>query len=514
MKIREIINETIPLNVAKMYRRGWDKTNYVDIFKRFTDDQNAYRIYLPLNGSAEPIQAPERIASKVESKGYRIEDYAAGIATDGRRKIRIGRILQDDPELLQTFVNDPNRAGSKNEEYLVCISRHPYDIASMSTGRGWQSCMQLTPMRNNDDETTDNSHYVFFDIKEGTLVAYLIKNNDKNINHPLGRLLIKPFVNPDVRDDIILYPESTVYGTNVDGFKKTVEAWLDQVNPRELSSLYCLNPHLYNDGSNALIKTNSGKLIDAFKIRNMSKEEKEKIWPVIRDTVLKMAKSGSGLFGGQMKQFAELIRLMPVHDLIGVASDCGWENLVSRLSPEQVSQLVTDFPLEVMTNLRVFVNNCGVVSVINLIANNMSPEVWDNIPLPQIRKMFKIIPIQAAATIVPPMLRDHHRRSTLRTYPEVHAALLWDALSKYTSGIGDNLKKLYDASLPPERRREEMFMVVAFFVILEDQMPISENIRNFIKRIAAAEGVNMEWALQRRHDLTDDMKAKFADFLQ
>ena len=29
--------------------------------------------------------------------------------------------------------------------------------------------------------------YIQFDIKHGSLVAYLVKNDDKNINEPIGR---------------------------------------------------------------------------------------------------------------------------------------------------------------------------------------------------------------------------------------------------------------------------------------------------------------------------------------
>ena len=68
------------------------------------------------------------------------------------RKERIGKILQfvkkykPDWEFSQLtlsklekmFIDRP--AGFKG---YICISRHPHDIAAMSTDRGWTSCMDL-----------------------------------------------------------------------------------------------------------------------------------------------------------------------------------------------------------------------------------------------------------------------------------------------------------------------------------------------------------------------------------
>ena len=67
----------------------------------------------------------------------------------------------------------------------IIISRHPYDIAGMSTGRGWRSCMHL--------EDGQFNEYVPQTIAAGGLIAYLCNEDDKNIKNPKGRVLIKPF---------------------------------------------------------------------------------------------------------------------------------------------------------------------------------------------------------------------------------------------------------------------------------------------------------------------------------
>lgn len=84
----------------------------------------------------------------------------------------------------------------------VVISKHPYDLAGMSSRRGWTSCMDITKEHGN------MRHFVAMSIAGGSLIAYLCRNNDTyvnigserkskghkvNISNPLGRVLIKPY---------------------------------------------------------------------------------------------------------------------------------------------------------------------------------------------------------------------------------------------------------------------------------------------------------------------------------
>lgn len=73
----------------------------------------------------------------------------------------------------------------------------PYDVASMSTDRGWTSCMNL-----------DGGEYcedIEYDLWYGTIVAYLVNHNDTNIDHPIARIAIKPLVNKET-GDMIFFP--------------------------------------------------------------------------------------------------------------------------------------------------------------------------------------------------------------------------------------------------------------------------------------------------------------------
>jgi len=240
------IDEALKPSQYRGIVKDWDKSRYAEIFSKYPDrDRNAYRIYLPLPVSKTPTKssvAPE-VEKHLATKGYTIKDYANGMATDGRREMRIGKLLSDTPEVAKKFVNDPARAASRQAQQMVVISRHPYDIAGMSTDRGWNSCMNL--------KDGAFANYVPIDVKEGTIVAYLINANDRNIENPVARIAIKPFVNTLNPDEVLFGAENRVYGTSSPAFKSAVVKWVNQVNKaRGLEGVFIFNRKLYSDSDN------------------------------------------------------------------------------------------------------------------------------------------------------------------------------------------------------------------------------------------------------------------------
>ena len=201
----------------RKYVKGWDKGRYADLFAKYNGDRNGYRIYLPLDGKPTSIAVPKSVQEALHSKGYVVDDYRAGMAVDstGKRKIRIGKLLP--PELQQVFANDPVRQ-AKSDAYTVVISRHPYDIAGMSTGRGWTSCMNLNG--------GINSRYVEKDVAQGSIIAYLVPSSDPNIKNPAARILLRVYRAGRKKG---LWP-SGIYGTGNPQFYATVRKWCSQVN--------------------------------------------------------------------------------------------------------------------------------------------------------------------------------------------------------------------------------------------------------------------------------------------
>jgi hypothetical protein len=225
------------------YVKGWDKNRYARAFHYYSG-ASAYRIYLPLVGDIEEIQIPKDIMKAVTDSGCEIADYVNGVATDSHgRKRRIGSVIED-PILRQRFANDPQRAASK-EPMQVVISRHPYDIAGMSTGRGWTSCM--------NKDRGDYAHFIMDDVQQGTLIAYLVSTKDPDIKSPSARILLKPYIAKEQGwsgDRAALLP-SMVYGTAPKAFMQTVNHWCADYNKRfnniAVGEAVKLNKSLYKD---------------------------------------------------------------------------------------------------------------------------------------------------------------------------------------------------------------------------------------------------------------------------
>ena len=125
---------------------------------------------------------------------------------------------------------------------LIVFSNHPYDIAGMSTGRSWSSCMNLYKGY--------NKKFVSNDIQEGTFIFYIIYKDDLNIKDPIGRGLVKPYIDTD-------NPDNVHYLSSRKGYELTSEEsnyvyglinLIQDSNPKTIfkfnSKLYC---HDYDD---------------------------------------------------------------------------------------------------------------------------------------------------------------------------------------------------------------------------------------------------------------------------
>lgn len=218
-------------------------------------------------------------------------------------------------DLMKKFVSDESRKAltSDAESLMVVISRHPYDIAGSDTDRNWTNCMTLghagskriekiqteidalkkrlkdmtkdnpnwykefeqgrgsltwdSPeiklngkIRALQDEINDrketgvNAKYLIHDVKEGSLISYLIKKTDKNINNPLAVLNIKPYINDNNPDDFILISDNVMYGNGRPEFKKTVDSILEEINGSDVGGYYCLQKNIYGDSQRENIR--------------------------------------------------------------------------------------------------------------------------------------------------------------------------------------------------------------------------------------------------------------------
>lgn len=260
----------------------------------------------------------KEVTDFLTQNGYQVLDYIKGVTKFGESKntTTIGKALTRlrAEDLMKKFVSDESRKAltSDAESLMVVISRHPYDIAGSDTDRNWTNCMTLghagskriekmqmeletlkqklkdmtkdNPKWNRDfkqgqdidwdspeikldgkirtlqdeidgrKETGENTKYLIHDVKEGSLISYLIKKTDKNISNPLAVLNIKPYVNESDSNDFILISDNNMYGNGRPEFKKVVESILSEINGPDVRGFYCLKENLYADSQNKKIR--------------------------------------------------------------------------------------------------------------------------------------------------------------------------------------------------------------------------------------------------------------------
>ena len=148
-----------------------------------------------------------KILGQVKSRGL----------CNGRKGVSEEQLRYD----ITTFNQRSNEAG---KDLLLVISRHPYDIAGMSTGRGWRSCMNI------DDGSM--RHFVMSSMMGGVLIAYLCKKKDLDLKDPLGRVLIKPYYRKSDGEMRLNPPNfilkcSKYYGTMYNQAIEKVQEWCD-----------------------------------------------------------------------------------------------------------------------------------------------------------------------------------------------------------------------------------------------------------------------------------------------
>lgn len=189
-----------------------------------------------------------------------LQNYINGYVEAGRKKFKIGKVLQSaikyyraipdeklptehEKELvrsliqafedaLQKFQNDSLRSlNKKDKKYYVIISRHPYDIAGMSTNRNWHSCTNVIDGK--------EKHTVAGDIRNGSMVAYLVEEGDWNISSPIARITIYKLHGTD---DLTLGQECfaahDVYGPPSHAFRAFVNKFVKVLNRKKPEGNY------------------------------------------------------------------------------------------------------------------------------------------------------------------------------------------------------------------------------------------------------------------------------------
>jgi hypothetical protein len=253
ISITEAITLPDARKATEIFLSSGGKERYNEIFKGkdrlyyyMDDDFEKRYIYNPLEKS---------VSVALNNSGYRIIDYTKGLASkdgDNKNVFKIQKILNKIGELdLRNKMDaDPLRFSSTKKDKMIVISRHGIDIAGQSTGRDWTSCKSITIEKTGMPQGI-NGRYVWTEIEQGSLVAYLITPEDVNIEKPIARIIIGVYINEKDPNDFILYPDSSVYGNyKMSDFSGFVKKWCIDLN-RKLSpktdGIYNISDKCYVD---------------------------------------------------------------------------------------------------------------------------------------------------------------------------------------------------------------------------------------------------------------------------
>jgi len=230
---------------------SWGSSKVASNISQHVIPKGQHRIVIPLE---DPNDKP--IHRHLAAHGYEITDYKEGKAKDKYgREVKIGKALvaTKAPHLLDAFNADRSRETESriHHDYQVVISRHPYDVAGMSTDRNWDSCMRMTPWKTlqHPHENLDGeyAHKLPDEVRHGTHVAYLTHKGDDTIENPLARIALKPY-KEEKSERIILHPEPKLYGSDpASSFEHTVNKWVGAHFPLKDNTFYTKNKQVYDD---------------------------------------------------------------------------------------------------------------------------------------------------------------------------------------------------------------------------------------------------------------------------
>lgn len=199
--------------------------------------------------SSDPI--PLKIIDKLDDNGFTI-DFSNGTVVKEKRATRLGKLMLQKPSQYRASLFSPEEQNwwssqghpmealqyaFKHKDYVIVVSRSPYDIVRMSDHGEWTSC---------HDQGREYFQCAVAEAKGGGPIAYVInrhdlehipnlqspeifRDSDRRVSgiKPLSRIRLRMFKN--TKDDYNLaVPEVTSYGKSVPGFKDTLRQWAMQ----------------------------------------------------------------------------------------------------------------------------------------------------------------------------------------------------------------------------------------------------------------------------------------------
>ncbi len=227
-------------------------------FSNWFDEEE--RVFIPfLKNISSPDIRDEEVIEFLTSLGWEVskENYRRGYAEKGGRTAKIGKLLRnlhktelksnDESklpeinrkynELTSIFMGSEYRKIKNTSNLVIVISQNPHDVAKMSTGRDWTSCMNISTGTRRDE--------IFCEVEEGGLIAYLTKKEDEDIEEPLARVLIRRFSSS--KNKSIAMVENQVYGNAPGSFLEQVKDWVESKQGKIETGTYSMRGMNWSD---------------------------------------------------------------------------------------------------------------------------------------------------------------------------------------------------------------------------------------------------------------------------
>lgn len=195
------------------------------------------RIFVDLESVQKENLVCDKITNILSKEGYFVSDYIGGYCykkENPKNVLKIGKILKklNFQYSLLEFSQDPIRNKKINQLNSFVLSKNLKDIVSMSTNRNWKSCMHVV--------NGSNRESIKEDVKYGSLIIYGINKEDKTIESPFFRVVLKPASNGSFFID-------NYYGDVPFYIKKEVDSFVHSVVNKEVEPDELIDESIYSD---------------------------------------------------------------------------------------------------------------------------------------------------------------------------------------------------------------------------------------------------------------------------
>lgn len=217
--------------VGNAKKRNGHLESLINIFDKIQEEIKEYQKYQnekdknlikekKINNDIKKLSTDKKFLEKTEEERNKIkkskEELLKKITDKNLILIEKLENLQKDEEAFTKLQDKIYKY--KDINYKILLTYIPWRVAAMSTFSSanppWDSCMNL--------KTGINSYYVGSSISNGAFVAYLIRPGDEtNIENPIARVLIKPFIK--IEEDDSDYDYEMEEDETEDEFEERIE---------------------------------------------------------------------------------------------------------------------------------------------------------------------------------------------------------------------------------------------------------------------------------------------------